>query len=236
MHTQASEHHVDGAESQPQHSTGEVNPTDYWAEATESSRQMPRPSVSSTSATGQGSSNPAHESEAASAPSANEQDSSRPTDDQIIAQENEIRHVVVATSTAAWHCKMSIQAVMTNHLNWCRQEAERLPFVGDLEPILALQQGNTITAVYTRCISCHCQQYMHSANNGCNNAEYQSGSSVFLAKIKKLETMYKSIRRARGDGNCFFRSFIFAYMENLVLTGDLTERNRYHVLQLCCLS
>ncbi len=23
----------------------------------------------------------------------------------------------------------------------CRQEAERLPFVGDLEPILALQQG-----------------------------------------------------------------------------------------------
>ncbi|KAL3132625.1 hypothetical protein ABBQ32_009152 [Trebouxia sp. C0010 RCD-2024] len=38
--------------------------------------------------------------------------------------------------------------------------------------------------------------------------------------------MYKSIRRARGDGNCFFRSFIFAYMENLVHTGDLTERNR----------
>lgn len=164
---QASEHHVDGAESQLQHSTGEVIPNEHWAEATESSKQIPRPSVSSTSATGQGSSNPAHESEAASAPSANEQDSSRPTDDQIIAQENEIR-----------------------------QEAERLPFVGDLEPILALQQ------------------------------EYQSGSAVFVAKIKKLETMYKSIRRARGDGNCFFRSFIFAYMENLVHTTDLTERNR----------
>ena len=94
--TQASEHHVDGAESQPQHSTGEVNPNDNWAEATESSRQVPRPSVSSTSATGQGSSNPAHESEAASAPPANEQDSSRPTDDQIIAQENEIRCVAIA--------------------------------------------------------------------------------------------------------------------------------------------
>ena len=91
LHLQASEHHVDGAESQPQHSTGEVNPIDSWAEATESSRQVPRPSVSSTSATGQGSSNPAQESEAASAPPATEQDSSRPTDDQIIAQENEIR-------------------------------------------------------------------------------------------------------------------------------------------------
>lgn len=58
-------------------------------------------------------------------------------------------------------------------------------------------------------------------------AEYQSGSSVFLAKIRKLEAMYASIRRARGDGNCFFRSFIFAYMEHLVFTADLTERNRY---------
>ena len=89
---QASEHHVDGAESRPQHSTGEVNPTENWAEATESSKPIPRPSVSSTSATGQGSSNPAHESEAVSAPPSNEQDSSRPTDDQIIAQENEIRY------------------------------------------------------------------------------------------------------------------------------------------------
>lgn len=58
-------------------------------------------------------------------------------------------------------------------------------------------------------------------------SEYQSGSSVFLAKISKLEGMYGSIRRARGDGNCFFRSFIFAYMEHLVFTADLTERNRY---------
>lgn len=109
---QASEHHVDGAESRPQHSTGEVNPAENWAEATESSRQMPRPSVSSTSATGQGSSNPAHESEAASAPSANEQDSSRPTDDQIIAQENEIRCAAINRQIAAWD--KQVQAVMTH--------------------------------------------------------------------------------------------------------------------------
>ena len=67
-------------------------------------------------------------------------------------------------------------------------------------------------------------------------AEYQSGSAVFVAKIKKLETMYKSIRRARGDGNCFFRSFIFAYMESLVHTTDLTERNRSALSSFCSVS
>ena len=112
MPMQASEHHVDGAESQPQHSTGEVNPIENWAEATESSRQVPRPSVSSTSATGQGSSNPAHESEAASAPPTNEQDSSRPTDDQIIAQENEIRCAADIQSVAV-NAGSSIQAPLT---------------------------------------------------------------------------------------------------------------------------
>lgn len=139
---QASEHHVDGAESQPQHSTGEVNPVDNWAEATESSRQMPRPSVSSTSATGQGSSNPAHESEAASAPPANEQDSSRPTDDQIIAQENEIRCAAIRMSNCCLGKACTGCNDMRQNCCACRQEAERLPFVGDLEPILALQQGN----------------------------------------------------------------------------------------------
>lgn len=53
---------------------------------------------------------------------------------------------------------------------------------------------------------------------------------MFLAKIKRLEGMYASIRRARGDGNCFFRSFVFAYMEHLVFTADLTERNRYTII------
>jgi ubiquitin thioesterase protein OTUB1 len=35
--------------------------------------------------------------------------------------------------------------------------------------------------------------------------EYQHGSEVFRTKISGLERTYGSIRRARGDGNCFFR-------------------------------
>jgi hypothetical protein len=33
-------------------------------------------------------------------------------------------------------------------------------------------------------------------------------------------------RRTRGDGNCFFRSFLFGYLEHLLLSGDVAERDR----------
>lgn len=33
-------------------------------------------------------------------------------------------------------------------------------------------------------------------------------------------------RRTRGDGNCFFRSFLFGYLEHLLLCGDVAERDR----------
>ncbi len=57
-------------------------------------------------------------------------------------------------------------------------------------------------------------------------AEYEEGSHVFLAKIATLEGQYSQIRRARGDGNCFFRSFMFAYMEHLMTKQDWRERDR----------
>ena len=68
------------------------------------------------------------------------------------------------------------------------------------------------------------QQLVVSVIPGC--AEYRDGSSVFRDKIHGLEQQYTSIRRTRGDGNCAFRAFIFGYMEQLVNTNDLQERNR----------
>jgi ubiquitin thioesterase protein OTUB1 len=58
------------------------------------------------------------------------------------------------------------------------------------------------------------------------NEEYDQGSDIFKEKIECLLHVYGSMRRSRGDGNCFFRSFIFAYLENLVITGDTAERDR----------
>lgn len=72
-------------------------------------------------------------------------------------------------------------------------DAEKLEFVGDKEPISVLEE------------------------------EYKAGSAVFLAKLQILKESYGAIRRARGDGNCFFRSFMFSYLEHLIVTQDEAE-------------
>lgn len=57
-------------------------------------------------------------------------------------------------------------------------------------------------------------------------AEYANGSQVFLDKISSLQSMYGSMRRTRGDGNCFFRSFIYRYLEWLLLQQQEEECQR----------
>mmetsp|Transcript_8820 Transcript_8820/g.14676 ORF Transcript_8820/g.14676 Transcript_8820/m.14676 type:complete len:291 (+) Transcript_8820:70-942(+) len=42
-------------------------------------------------------------------------------------------------------------------------------------------------------------------------------SSGFLPGISYLNDKYTKLRRVRGDGNCFYRSFLFAYLENLII-------------------
>ncbi|KAL4428057.1 hypothetical protein ABPG75_002146 [Micractinium tetrahymenae] len=75
-------------------------------------------------------------------------------------------------------------------------EVRRVPLMGDREPLAALA------------------------------AEYAAGSAIYQQKIGKLGEAYGSIRRTRGDGNCFFRSFFFGYLEHLLLSGDGGERDR----------
>lgn len=93
----------------------------------------------------------------------------RPSDEDILAQQNLIR----------------------------AEQAAKLPYVGDVEALSSLK------------------------------AEYLSGSSVFVRKITQMESTYCSMRRTRGDGNCFFRSFIFAYLEGLLLNSNSEELNRF---------
>jgi ubiquitin thioesterase protein OTUB1 len=52
------------------------------------------------------------------------------------------------------------------------------------------------------------------------NLELQYKESPnFLAQVKKLETNYKSFRQIRGDGNCYFRAFLYSLVEH-VITND----------------
>ncbi|CAM6109157.1 unnamed protein product [Calypogeia fissa] len=72
-------------------------------------------------------------------------------------------------------------------------DAEKLEFVGEKEPLSVLA------------------------------VEYEAGNPVFRAKVEKLSETYGAIRRARGDGNCFFRSFMFSYLEHILDTKDEAE-------------
>jgi len=51
-------------------------------------------------------------------------------------------------------------------------------------------------------------------------AQEYATDPVYLQKIADLQSRYSSLRRTRGDGNCFFRAFGFAYFEYLLLLSD----------------
>uniref|UniRef100_A0A0D6RAV3 Ubiquitin thioesterase n=1 Tax=Araucaria cunninghamii TaxID=56994 RepID=A0A0D6RAV3_ARACU len=73
------------------------------------------------------------------------------------------------------------------------EQAGKVPFLGDKEPLSVLA------------------------------AEYEAGSPILRAKIEILGEKYGEIRRTRGDGNCFFRSFMFSYLEHILDTKDEAE-------------
>jgi ubiquitin thioesterase protein OTUB1 len=56
--------------------------------------------------------------------------------------------------------------------------------------------------------------------------QYEEASSPFFVDgIDYLKDQYPTFRQIRGDGNCFYRSFLFAYLEEL-LTFYLDESRR----------
>eukprot|EP01025_Chloroclados_australasicus_P044384 TRINITY_DN4814_c0_g1_i3.p1 TRINITY_DN4814_c0_g1~~TRINITY_DN4814_c0_g1_i3.p1 ORF type:complete len:497 (-),score=50.72 TRINITY_DN4814_c0_g1_i3:258-1748(-) len=55
--------------------------------------------------------------------------------------------------------------------------------------------------------------------------EYSDDSS-FLPKIAEVAQSYSRFRRMRGDGSCFYRGFLFSYLEQLVRSQNLDERDR----------
>jgi hypothetical protein len=58
--------------------------------------------------------------------------------------------------------------------------------------------------------------------------EYEAATSPgFLPGIRYIGARYSSMRRIRGDGNCFYRAFLFAFLESLLkdlTTGDETTK------------
>ncbi|CAI5987715.1 unnamed protein product [Closterium sp. NIES-64] len=86
----------------------------------------------------------------------------------------------------------SDDAILAQQNAMREEEAQRYPLVGEKEPLSALA------------------------------SEYAAGSTAFQDKIEHLASEYEAIRRTRGDGNCFFRCFLFALLEHL-LQGSSKE-------------
>ncbi|RMX69399.1 hypothetical protein DD238_002448 [Peronospora effusa] len=62
----------------------------------------------------------------------------------------------------------------------------------------------------------------------CLKAEYVGNTNTnFMYGIESLNTQYEALRRVRGDGNCFFRGFIFALCERLLpsFSGSLEDNH-----------
>uniref|UniRef100_A0A0B6Z667 Ubiquitin thioesterase n=1 Tax=Arion vulgaris TaxID=1028688 RepID=A0A0B6Z667_9EUPU len=54
--------------------------------------------------------------------------------------------------------------------------------------------------------------------------EYSKEDAVYRHKIESLKCRYKNMRKTRGDGNCFFRAFGFAFLEKLLQDADAYSR------------
>lgn len=46
--------------------------------------------------------------------------------------------------------------------------------------------------------------------------DYSMEDGIYQEKIQDLRSRYRDIRKTRGDGNCFYRAFGFAYLERLL--------------------
>ncbi|XP_010499311.1 PREDICTED: ubiquitin thioesterase otubain-like [Camelina sativa] len=98
-----------------------------------------------------------------------------------------------------WGTCSSLEDASMDQPSFQEDESAKVPYVGDKEPLSSLA------------------------------AEYQSGSPILLEKIKILDNQYIAIRRTRGDGNCFFRSFMFSYLEHILESQDRAEVDRIKV-------
>lgn len=64
--------------------------------------------------------------------------------------------------------------------------------------------------------------------------EYAEGLPVFAAKIDQLSARYCGVRRARNDGNCFYRGFAFALFEWVLQRASRSEIDRTRTLVDAC--
>lgn len=56
--------------------------------------------------------------------------------------------------------------------------------------------------------------------------EYADDDAIYLEKINALSERYTHVRTTRRDGNCFYRAFIFGYLEQLLSNKETFDTFR----------
>ncbi|XP_026154358.1 ubiquitin thioesterase OTUB2 [Mastacembelus armatus] len=51
------------------------------------------------------------------------------------------------------------------------------------------------------------------------------------AKLKDLSSQFSSVRKVRGDGNCFYRAFCFAHLESVLHNARALQRFKDKIIQ-----
>ncbi len=67
----------------------------------------------------------------------------------------------------------------------------------------------------------------------CVAQRYGPSSPALAARLLSLDAMFPSARAVAGDGNCFFRAFLFALLEAVVARPDVQLLARC-VSPRCC--
>ncbi|KAH6771115.1 ubiquitin thioesterase otubain-like protein [Perilla frutescens var. hirtella] len=133
-------------------------------------------------------------------------------DGQVVDPETETITSLPTSETNDW-ANYRDDEVMQQQ-NAIQAEAGKIPFVGDKARKPLIPGSNKVQL----------QEPLSSLSD-----EYKSGNPILLEKIKVLTEQYEAIRRTRGDGNCFFRSFMFAYLEHILESQDRAEVDRITV-------
>jgi ubiquitin thioesterase protein OTUB1 len=99
-------------------------------------------------------------------------------------------------------------------LDEIEQQVKQQPLTSELKPLSTL-------------LDLYCQQLPQGEDDAGAVSSSSSPSHFFLAGVQALMSSggYSHIRLVRGDGNCYYRAFLYALAEKIMQTNDNNEDN-----------
>jgi ubiquitin thioesterase protein OTUB1 len=91
-----------------------------------------------------------------------------------------------------------------------------------------IKQEQSLTSEKLRLSSIQ-QQYRSNNNNnssGSTTATTTTDTNTFITGLMELQNTYSHIRTVRGDGNCYYRAFLYSLLEQLIRFNHTNQSSR----------